>query len=112
MPLLPIDLSVLAIKTAMSPTVAWVMKFLVPFNTHSPFSSTAVVWTPAASEPAPGSVRPQAPILVPLASGTRNFCFCSSVPARKIWFEQSELCAATVIPIEPSTAAISSIAST
>ena len=30
--------------------------------------------------PAPGSVRPKAPNFSPFASGTRYFCFCSSVP--------------------------------
>jgi hypothetical protein len=35
---------------------------------------------PAASDPAFGSVSPNAPIAWPLAIGFRKRCFCSSVP--------------------------------
>ena len=63
-----------------------------------------------ASEPADGSVNPHAPINSPVASLLRYFFFCSSVPAMKIWFEQSEVCAATLMPTDPSTRESSSIA--
>ena len=65
--------------------------------------ATAVVRVPAASEPASGSVSDQQPIHSPVASFGRYCCRCSSVPVLKMWFEQSEVCAATMIPTEPST---------
>src|SRR5579862_5111947 len=75
-------------------------------------SRFAVVRVPPASEPASGSVRDQAPIFSPRASGTRYFSFCASVPNLKMWFEQSELCAAIMMPTEPSTRESSSMAIT
>jgi len=39
-----------------------------------------------ASEPEEGSVKPQAPIDSPDASGVTYFFFCVSFPARKMWF--------------------------
>jgi hypothetical protein len=89
-----------------------VMKFFDPLTTHPPFFLTAVVRVPEASEPALGSVKPHAPNFSPRASGTRYFCFCSSVPNMKMWFEQSELCAATEMPTEPSTRESSSMMAT
>ena len=61
---------------------ALVIKILEPLRIQfSPFSSrTAVVCCPCASVPAPGSVRPKAPIHSPEQSLGRYFCFCSSVP--------------------------------
>ena len=46
------------------------------------------------------------------ASGVTYFFFWASLPARKIWFEHSEVCAATMMPTEPSTRESSSIAVT
>ena len=46
--------------------------------------SDVVVSIALASEPADGSVSPNAAILVPLASCGRYFCFCSSVPNKII----------------------------
>jgi len=58
---------------------ALVMKVLEPFKIYlSPFL-TAVVRMEAASEPAPGSVRPMQPIHSPLASLGMYFFFCSGV---------------------------------
>ena len=48
----------------------------------------------------------------PVASLGMYFRFCSSLPARKMWFEQSEVCAATMMPTEPSTRESSSMAVT
>jgi len=45
---------------------------------------TAVERVPEASEPAPGTVNPQAPRCFPSASGVRYFCFCASLPNRKM----------------------------
>ena len=49
-----------------------VMKFFEPFSTQCWPSRTAVVRMPPASEPEPGSVRPQQPTFSPRASGGRN----------------------------------------
>ena len=65
---------------------------------------------PPASEPAPGSVRPYAPMTLPLAIGTRKRCFCSGVPARWSGPQPSEVWAATMSPSEPHTRPISSMA--
>src|SRR6266700_2936737 len=105
-------LSVTAITTLTSAYVPLVMNVLVPFNAHPPLARVALMRAPPASEPEPGSVNPQAPSISPVASRETYFFFCSSLPARKIWLEQSELCAATVMPIEPSTRESSSIAIT
>ncbi len=56
------------------------MKILLPLSTQLSPSRVAVVRVPPASEPAEGSVRPKAPSLLPSASGTRNCCFCASLP--------------------------------
>ncbi len=88
------------------------MKVLFPFSTQPLSERTAVVRAPAASEPEPGSVNPHAPSHSPEASRGTHLRRCSSFPATKIWFVASELCAATMIPIDPSTADSSSIAST
>ena len=65
MPWVPAVLSVTAIRTAVSPTEPWVMKFFEPFRTHSFPSRTAVVFVPFESLPASDSVSPQAPIAFP-----------------------------------------------
>ncbi len=72
--------SVTAKTTQVSPTLPWVVKVLAPFRIQPPSTRSARVRVPAASEPAPGSVRLQAPIFSPLASGTSQRCFCSSLP--------------------------------
>ena len=64
----------------MSPTLPWVVKVLEPFRIQPPSTLSARVRVPAASEPAPGSVRLQAPIFSPLASGVSQRGFCSSLP--------------------------------
>src|SRR5512143_2084819 len=95
-PFLPRERSVTAITTAMSAMPPLVMKFLEPFSTKWPPSRTAVVRIPPASEPEPGSVRPQQPTRSPLASGVRKRRFCSSLPARltcaaaRLWCAASE----------------------
>ena len=81
-PLLPLVRSVTAMTTAVSARRPLVMNVFDPLSTHSAPSRTAVVLVPPASEPALFSVSPQQPTLSPLASGVRNFTFCSSVPAR------------------------------
>ena len=51
-----------------------------------------MVFMPAGSEPASGSVRPKQPIHSPLASLGRYFCFVASLPNSKIGSMTSELC--------------------
>ena len=57
-----------------------VMNCLAPLTTHSPSSSTALVFVAPASEPAPGSVRPKPASCSPATSAGSHVCFCSSVP--------------------------------
>ncbi len=56
-----------------------------------------------ASDPAEGSVSPQAPMYSAVVSLGRYFFFCASFPARKIWFEHNDVWAATMMPTDPST---------
>jgi hypothetical protein len=58
----------------------FVMNALVPLMTHSSPSSRAVVARAPASEPLPGSVRPNAPSFSPDVSEGSHSAFCSSVP--------------------------------
>ena len=105
---LPSFTDVTAVKTAILQYSALVMKRLLPLTTYSFPSRTAVVSVPPASEPALGSVSPNAPRASPDARGFRYFIFCSSVPKRYIGIHPSEMCAAKVIPCEPHTREISS----
>ena len=59
---------------------ALVMKIFEPFTTHSPSRSSACVRVAPASEPAPGSVNPNAESFLPAASSGSQRCFCSSLP--------------------------------
>ena len=60
----------------------FVMNCLVPLITHSPSTSSAVVFVPDASEPASASVSPNPASASPRASIGSHSCFCSSVPLR------------------------------
>ena len=59
---------------------ALVMNCLAPLTTQSPSSGLAVVLTLPASDPASGSVSPNAASLRPLHSSGSHSAFCSSVP--------------------------------
>ena len=59
---------------------AFVMNIFEPFTTHSPSRSSAVVRVAPASEPAPGSVRPNAASFRPEARSGSHSRRCSSVP--------------------------------
>ena len=61
---------------------AFVMNCLAPFTTHSPPSSSARVRVLPASEPASGSVRPNAPSTSPAHSRGSHAAFCASEPNR------------------------------
>ena len=89
---------------------AFVMKIFEPLTTHSPPSSAAVVRVAPASEPAPGSVRPNAARRRPEARSGSHSRFCSSEPKSRNGIVPSEVCAATVIATEESMRVSSSIA--
>lgn len=59
-----------------------VMNCLVPLTTQWSPSRRAVVRVPPASEPAPGSVRPNPASARPVTRSGNQVCFCSSVPNR------------------------------
>ena len=110
MPRLPLARSVTAITTITPPILPWVMNVLAPLRTQVSPSRTATVRVPAASLPADGSVRPQAPSISPLASGGRKRAFCASVPNIAMCAEHRPLCAATLRATAGHTRASSSIA--
>src|ERR1043166_8852775 len=64
---------------------------LVPFRTQWSPWRTACVRSDAASEPASGSDSANAPSNSPRAIGRRYFCFCCSVPQRRIIWVGREL---------------------
>ena len=86
-------------KSAIPP---FVIQSFSPFRTQSSPSRTAVVLMPAASEPAPGSVRQKAAIVSPLASFGRKRARWSSVPKRSSPRMPIELCAPTVTATDAS----------
>ena len=59
---------------------AFVMKIFEPLTIHSPSRSSAVVRVAPASEPAPGSVSPNAASFLPEARSGSHRRFCSSLP--------------------------------
>ena len=90
---------------------AFVMNCLAPLTTHSPSSRRARVRVLPASEPASGSVSPNAPSRSPEHSCGSHSRFCSSDPNRYIGWVPSEVCAHSVIATEESTRVSSSTAS-
>ena len=72
--------------------------------------SWAVGSVPPASEPALGSVRPKAPIFLPLHRSGRYLRFCSSVPNWTMGKVPREVWADKMTPAPPSTRASSSTA--
>ena len=89
-----------------------VMNALLPLMTHSSVRSsrTARVRAPPASEPKPGSVRPNAAKDSPASNGGSQRRFCSSLPYRKIGIAPRQTPASRVIATLESTRASSSIA--
>ena len=90
-PRVPFVLSVMAKITYTSASPAFVMKIFVPLITYSSPSNTAVVCCPAASVPAPGSVKPKAPIFLPEHKSGKYLAFCAGVPFSLITEAQSEV---------------------
>ena len=89
----------------------FVMNCFAPLTTHSPSSSRARVWVLPASEPASGSVRPNAASFSPLQRRGSQSSFCSSVPQRWIGIVPREVWAAIVIATDESIRVSSSTAS-
>ncbi len=90
---------------------AFVMNCLAPSITHSPSSRRARVRVLPASDPASGSVRPNAPSRSPEHSRGIHSRFCSSLPNTWMGCVPSEVCAQSVIATEESTRVSSSTAS-
>ena len=89
---------------------AFVMKIFEPLTTQLPSRSSAVVRVAPASEPASGSVRPNAASRRPEARSGSQRSFCSSEPKRRIGMVPSDVCAATVIATDESMRVSSSTA--
>ena len=106
------DLSVTANTRKVSAKPELVVKIFSPLMTYSSPSFTAVVRPAATSEPAPGSVRPKQPILLPSTSGRSHFSFCSSVANSLMLEAQREVWTDRVMPVLASTLDISSMHST
>ncbi len=90
---------------------AFVMNIFEPFTTQLPSRSSAVVRVEPASEPASGSVSPNAASRLPDARSGSQRSLCSSEPNRKIGMVPSDVWAATVIATDESIRVSSSIAS-
>ena len=87
-----------------------VMNCFAPSITHSPPSRSAFVRTLPASDPASGSVRPNAASRLPeQRSGSHSSC-CASFPHRYMGIVPSDVWAAMVMPTEESIRASSSTA--
>src|SRR5207245_9188870 len=87
-----------AMTTAVAATDALVIKALLPFRTHSPFLSSARVAIAPASEPEPGSVRPQAPSVWPAAGDGGDFRFSSRAPTAPMRLAASDMWADSLPP--------------
>src|SRR5882724_3159103 len=91
-----------------SPTLPWVMNIFAPFSTQPLSLRAAVERIAAASDPLPGSVKPQAASFLPAAMSGMNRLRSSSLPNRSRWEVPRPLCEATVSASDPSQRAISS----
>ena len=78
----PSAVSAVIVTQALMSVPAFVMKIFEPSITHSPSRSSAFVRVAPASEPASGSVSPNAASPWPDASRGSHSCFCSSLPKR------------------------------
>ena len=66
-------------------------------------SKTAIVCCPAASVPAPGSVKPKAPIFLPVAKSFKYFSFWSLLPNWSIKDAHKDVWAETITPVVAHT---------
>jgi hypothetical protein len=76
----PSPVSAVIVTQAVMSVPAFVMKIFEPLITHSPSRDSARVRVAPASEPAPGSVSPNAASFFPLARSGSHSRFCSSLP--------------------------------
>ena len=76
----PSPVTAVIVTHAVMSVPAFVMNIFAPSITHSPSSSRAVVRVAPASEPAFGSVNPNAASFFPDASSGSHCRFCSSLP--------------------------------
>ena len=90
----------------------FVIHCFVPAMCQPPSLRVAVVTSAPASDPAPGSVSANAPIVSPRASGGTNRARCSSLPNASSGSVQAEVCTATVTPTPASARDSSSSTST
>src|SRR3954452_19044803 len=87
-----------------------VMNCLEPLITHASSTSSARVRVAAASDPAPGSVRPNPASARPATRSGSHVAFCSSLPNVRIGLIPRPTAASSVIPIDWSTRPSSSMA--
>src|ERR671936_4597 len=92
--------SAVIVTQAVMSVPAFVMKIFEPSISQRPSRSSARVRVAPASEPAPGSVSPNAARRRPEARSGSHSCFCCSLPNKKIGIVPSDVCAATVIAVE------------
>ena len=102
--------SAVIVTQAVMSVPAFVMNCFAPSITQWPSRSSALVRVAPASEPASGSVSPNAASRFPDARSGSQRRFCSSVPNRKIGIEPSEIWAASVIASDESIRVSSSTA--
>ena len=76
----PSPVSAVIVTHAVMSVPAFVMKIFEPLTTHSPSSSSARVRVAPASDPASGSVSPNAASFVPEARSGSHSRFCFSEP--------------------------------
>ena len=79
-----------------------------PLMTQPPSRRVARVRWLAASEPVSGSVSPKQPRYSPEQSLGSHFCFCSSVPQRRMDEQTSEVCTEMTVRMAESTRPTSS----
>ena len=89
---------------------ALVIHILAPLITHWSPSSRAVVRVDAASDPACGSVRPNAPSASPVVSRGSHWACWAGEPKRAMGIAPSDTAASSVIATDESTRASSSMA--
>ena len=76
----PSPVRAVIVTHALMSVPAFVMKIFAPLMIHLPSWSSALVRVAPASEPAPGSVRPNAASFLPEARSGSHCRFCSSLP--------------------------------
>src|SRR5712664_1568655 len=112
MPLLPSAGSIFANTFSTPATLPFVTQVFVPLNLYTSPSRIARACIPAASEPAAGSVRQNAPSVSPVAMRRKYFFFCASVPNSISGACTAEFVTPSAVDIAVNTRATSSSIST